>query len=112
MALICLFMASCNSTDPKALVEKIEKDPTSLTQSDYSEMMSYMDKLLSGPAKELEKETADPNSPFLTFMMTCAAADAGFNEGYPKLDAKNKEIFKKLQKKTEEVSSNFSEMNE
>lgn len=102
MALICFFMASCASTDYKALAEKAEKNPASLTQSDYSEMLDYMDAFLE-KNKSLSDEEGlklleDENEPFGVFTMETAAAAYGLGDG-PAMDEKNKAKYEKYMQK-------------
>ncbi len=110
VALISLSLVSCGTPDYKAIAEKIEKDPTSLTQKDYSEMMDYVDDIYSDPEK-LEKmndlESLD-DEPAFVFLFTLAAADYGDKDmDIPPLDKSNKAKYKKLKAKMDKYLENW-----
>lgn len=104
LGVICCLLASCGSTDYKALADKAEKNASSLTQSDYSEMIDYIDMVISSDPQEREKVVNDMDDPYQTFMITCMVASQGGGE-FPKMDGKNQEKFEKLQKKLSSMIS-------
>lgn len=104
LGMICCLLVSCGQPDYKALAEKAENNASSLTQSDYSEMIDYIDKVLSSDAQEREKIVNNMDDPYQTFMMTCMVASQGYGE-FPKMNHKNQ---KKLKKVKQKVSSMIS----
>lgn len=107
MALACLLVASCGSIDAKSLAEKVEKTPSAITQKDYSQMIDYLDGVVSDSQK-LEKmnNMESLNEPFYTFMSVLSqaalsAADSTFRSeaDVPELNKENLANYKKLEAK-------------
>ncbi len=115
IALLSLGLTSCGSTDYKELAAKAEKEPSSLTQSDYSEMIDFMDKNLDKMMSRIksgkgymDRSQAEEEEDQLTysFMMVCelATEDVG---NFPVMNNENKQKFEKVKKKFEEMNENM-----
>ncbi|MDE6300460.1 MAG: hypothetical protein K2M19_01920 [Muribaculaceae bacterium] len=110
VAFICLTLAACGSSvDYKALSQKAENNPASLTQQDYSDMIEYLDNVLDKAIKAKDGHALDNDAYAETFFTALfdgklTAEGDGFGSGeYPALDASNKAKFEKLTNKTTEL---------
>lgn len=101
-----ILMVSCGGPDYRAIVEKLENDPSSLTQKDYSQMIDYMDDIVSDPQKYKEANNLEnPDTLLLGFILFC-----GFAEGegdIPKMDEANKSHFQKVVEKIEKIKEDI-----
>ncbi len=111
MALLCLTVVSCGKPDYKALAEKAQNNPTTLTQEDYSQMLDYVDNVFSQSPEEQNKTLSDPNDLTMIFWGTCTMATMG-GDDMPELDKDNQKRYSELMTKFQKQSADFQDDSE
>lgn len=108
MVCVALVLAACSSApnvDYKALSAKAENNTSALTQKDYSEMIEYIDYVVTNKDEKLAEQEETMN--IMMTLMGAAFAAEGIPNDYPALDSANKAKFEKLSEKFKELYPNM-----